>query len=192
MRDLNEYKAEIFRRSEEKLKKKRRRRLTVLSVCAPLCLIIAVWSVTVLPAMMPAKSAGPGYHPGDGLVGGLTELLSVKISFTADSLETSKSLKGSDRATQIYCEILDIYNEAAVSDTDTDPPKYSDNPGGKDEITFSGENILYKIEFTDSSGEKAQYTLKGNVLCAYPSGHKVLLTGNQLNKLKTMLEITEK
>ena len=134
---------------------------------------------------MPAKSAGPERYPGDGLVGGHSEILSIKISFTADSLEQSKNLKGSDKATQIYCEILDIFNNAAISDTtaDTDSPKYNGLTGG---VT------LYTIEFIDSLGGKAEYTLRGNVLCARPSGNKVILTDIQLSKLKTLLEITEK
>lgn len=49
MRDLNECKAEVFRRSENRIKVRRRRRKKALSLCMPLCLC-AILFVTTLPA----------------------------------------------------------------------------------------------------------------------------------------------
>ncbi len=56
MRNLNECKAEIFRRSEKRIIRQKKNKKLLLTWCIPLCLIIAVWSVTFLPAMMPAGS----------------------------------------------------------------------------------------------------------------------------------------
>lgn len=53
MRELNECTAEVFRRSEKRIKKRRRTRKRVLAVCIPLCLIFTLSSVVILPAMMP-------------------------------------------------------------------------------------------------------------------------------------------
>lgn len=55
MRSFEERKAEVFRRSENRIKERRKARSRALAVCIPLCLIIAVWSVMVLPAMLPVK-----------------------------------------------------------------------------------------------------------------------------------------
>ena len=50
MKGLNEYKAEIFRRSESRIKERRRNRNRVLTVCIPLCLILVLIPAAVLPA----------------------------------------------------------------------------------------------------------------------------------------------
>ena len=55
MRELNDCTAEVFRRSEKRIKERRRMRKRVLAVCIPLCLIITIGSVAILPEMMSAK-----------------------------------------------------------------------------------------------------------------------------------------
>ena len=65
MRELNECKAEVFRRSDNRIKERRRKFNRVLAFCVPLCLILTIFSVTILPAMMPAgsdKAAGEGNY----------------------------------------------------------------------------------------------------------------------------------
>ena len=70
MRELNECKAEVFRRSENRIEERRRKFNRVLALCVPLCLILTIFSITILPAMMPAgKDMAPG---ADGLSGNAT------------------------------------------------------------------------------------------------------------------------
>ena len=70
MRELNECKAEVFRRSDNRIKERRRKFNRVLALCVPLCLILTIFSVTILPAMMPA---GNDKAPeADGLSGNAT------------------------------------------------------------------------------------------------------------------------
>ena len=70
MRELNECKAEVFRRSDNRIKERRRKFNRVLALCVPLCLILTIFSITILPAMMPAgKDMAPG---ADGLSGNAT------------------------------------------------------------------------------------------------------------------------
>ena len=57
MRTLEQCKAEVFRRSEEKIRKRKVVRRYVIAACLPLCLFVSFWAVMILPAMMPAKSA---------------------------------------------------------------------------------------------------------------------------------------
>lgn len=60
MRSFEERKAEVFRRSENRIKERRKARSRALAVCIPLCLIITVWSVMVLPAMLPVNNKKSG------------------------------------------------------------------------------------------------------------------------------------
>lgn len=60
MRELNECKAEVFRRSDNRIKERRRKFNRVLALCIPLCLILTIFSVTMLPGMLPVgKDAAP-------------------------------------------------------------------------------------------------------------------------------------
>ena len=70
MRELNECKAEVFRRSDNRIKERRRKFNRVLTLCVPLCLILTIFSITILPAMMPdGKDMAPG---ANGLSGNAT------------------------------------------------------------------------------------------------------------------------
>ena len=48
MKQLDEYKAEIFCRSENKIKQRKNNRNRILAVCIPLCLVLTLFSFTVL------------------------------------------------------------------------------------------------------------------------------------------------
>ena len=51
MRSFEERKAEVFRRSENRIKKRKRNRNLILTLLITLCLIVTVWSVTILPSI---------------------------------------------------------------------------------------------------------------------------------------------
>ena len=68
MRELNECKAEVFRRSDNRIKERRRNRNRILAMCIPLCLIITIFSVAMIPGMLPVgKDSAPeaGNQSGD-------------------------------------------------------------------------------------------------------------------------------
>ena len=57
MRDLNECQAEVFRRSEEKIKARKRTRNRILAVCVPLCLLLSLKTVTQVPEINTGDTA---------------------------------------------------------------------------------------------------------------------------------------
>ena len=72
MREINECTAEVFRRSENRIKERKRNRNRILAMCIPLCLIITIFSVTMIPAMLPAgmdKAPEADGFSGNGTVG---------------------------------------------------------------------------------------------------------------------------
>lgn len=70
MRELNECKAEVFRRSDNRIKERRRNRNRILAMCIPLCLVLTIFSVMMLPGMLPAgRDKAP---EADGLSGNAT------------------------------------------------------------------------------------------------------------------------
>ena len=68
MRNFEERKAEVFRRSEERIHTRRKQRNCILAFCIPLCLILTVWSAGLLPFNLAPATNGGSDYPGD-LVG---------------------------------------------------------------------------------------------------------------------------
>ena len=52
MRKLDECRAEVFRRSENRIIKRKKNRRRVIACCAPLILFVTVWSATSLPGIL--------------------------------------------------------------------------------------------------------------------------------------------
>ena len=56
MRSLEDCKAEVFRRSEKIIRKRKVVRRCVIAACLPLCLLLATFAAFMVPAMMPASA----------------------------------------------------------------------------------------------------------------------------------------
>lgn len=59
MRNFEQRKAEVFRRSKERIQLRRKQRNCILAFCIPLCLILTVWSAELFP-----KAPGPATNGG--------------------------------------------------------------------------------------------------------------------------------
>lgn len=103
MRDLDECKAEIFRRMENGIKERKRRINRILTCCVPLCLCLAVWSVNLLLANTP--------------MGANLNKQSLTNSLAGESAETGKYLDGVLGATYDGAD----GNETAGNDNPTEP-----------------------------------------------------------------------
>ena len=68
MRNFEERKAEVFRRSEERVNTRRRRRNCILAFCIPFCLILTVWTAGLFPSIPGPTTNGGSDYQGD-LVG---------------------------------------------------------------------------------------------------------------------------
>lgn len=91
MRTLEDCKAEVFRRSEERIKERKRKRNRMLACCIPLCLLLVTGGLYVRPLFEAmdemAKSGGTNRMP-DRVVGGMdtslrgdvTEYSSVSVT----------------------------------------------------------------------------------------------------------------
>ncbi len=100
MRTIDECRAEVFRRSEEKIKARRRARARAAALCVPLCLCAVIMSVAfALPRgprteqdMMQEDGEAPGGAPGTEVVDGGRDEDVTAPAGTADPLSFSFSL----------------------------------------------------------------------------------------------------
>lgn len=64
MKDINEITAEVFHRSDKRIKERKRNRNRIIMCCIPFLICITVFSATILPAMMPANDSSPPQNEG--------------------------------------------------------------------------------------------------------------------------------
>lgn len=186
MRNLDECKAEIFRLGDKKIKQRKKRRMRTLSVCVPLCLCLVVWSVTLLPAMLPAKTA-------DGNDSASPQLkFENETSGTVQMKYTQMYIKGLGEIsfyqhikeplkTNYVAGIIDGFYENAsdgATGNGADTPNYQ-----IPEAQQSG----YLILFTAGNDLKVEYTLLGYVLKNNTTGDSIVLTDLQRTQLLSEL-----
>ena len=94
MRDLEQAKAEVFRRSNARIKKRKTIRRTVIACCVPLVLCMSAFSVTILPAMMPAKAMDAAESAVLNNAGAPPECMQdIYYGATADSIVEDSSVQ---------------------------------------------------------------------------------------------------
>ena len=86
MRSLDECKAEIFRRSEEKIKQRKKMRNRVLAACVPVCLCVVIGAAGVFSGAFGAKSGNMAQAPESaGWNGNGFGLMDAETSLGEDS-----------------------------------------------------------------------------------------------------------
>lgn len=106
MRELNECKAEVFRRSEKRIKKRQENRNRILALYIPLCLIITVCSFAILPMMQFFKGknmtdGGDAHETGNGH-GSWGALVRVELQSPDGDLQLSAVGTETNKISQIY------------------------------------------------------------------------------------------
>ena len=202
MRNFEERKAEVFRRSENRIKERKRNRNRVLTLCIPICLVLMVWSVATLPPLFTQKSNDAEYED-DGSLNGDTAPGSMG-GFIEESKThnfVSVSVKGKD----YDAEITDAAGVGNVFDNIYNV--FEENGGYKDMIGDCAENEddVYKDLVTESTLERERYIitmksvdgaerifiLDGNILYDQAFDKKISLRKGQLNDLLVALELAD-
>ena len=113
MRNLEDCKAEIFRRSEERIKERKRNRNCVLACCIPLCLLLVTGGLYIRPLLEPidecSKSGGTN-KISDRELGGLNfelyghvvEYVSVTLTEGVGSAAVSKKITNTETLGNLY------------------------------------------------------------------------------------------
>ena len=175
MRSLEECKAEIFRRSEEKIKKRKQQRTRILAVCLPLCLCVgalALWGGLGQDDSAVNKSAAPQKN-GFGLL--------PKAEAAPESVLPNENFIIADSSAAIsqYDYVQLLLEDAA--DMEHPDSQLKDAPTA----------APFHFTLCAPDGTVVPYALTGNVLCEEESGRSVALTDAQLRELKQVLDIQE-
>ena len=194
MRELDECTAEVFRRGEKRIEAHRRARNRVFALCVPVCLIAAVWSVTVFPAVTPdlktgdcvqavgetVENAGTGPAcpytaveiQGAGM---LPEWHTGKITDPAAAADMFRAVRSLFEETGGNAQNA---GESAPSPEDHTYHDRTDSVGTEEDCT---------IIFTSEEGLRAVYFLSGNTLTDADTNETVSLSDVQAAGLMAVL-----
>ena len=189
MRDLNECTAEVFRRGEQRIRERRRKRSRVLALCIPVCLIAAVWSVMNLPVRTPAgetschvqaEAESIGHAPG-----------------TNACPYAAAEIKAPDHCEEVTDRVAVAYMfysiDSYLSEADGSFHNVNENLPAEDTVLAesTGKAEGYTITFTDDDGWQAAYRLIGNMLVDVSTDETVFLSDFEVYSLMDILGLTE-
>lgn len=185
MRSFEERKAEVFCRSEKRIRIRKRMRNSIIALCLPFGIAVAIFSVKFLPKLISLNDIvgdteiteeSYEYEYAAGI-----DYCSLEISHTMASPESSKNITDKASVENIYNTIQSIFLVDGNSNGTT-------NAGGsnKTDENFSVADT-YILTFTADDGFKTVYTLNGNTLICKTNRQITTLTDKQLKNLKKLL-----
>ena len=202
MRDLKDCQAEVFRRSEKRIKQRRQRRKHIIMTCVPLMLCTTVvFSIGVFnrKASAPASSDMPTVNTVGALTEDRQESVSLPIAkIEVSSIHFSRSYTDAEHVRLISEQLLacsvsgpensrpaqeSVQDETVRGSSDT-----SELADGN--IETQGESVIveYTITLAVAEGEKTEYYLAGNMLENRTTNQTYTLSQAQVKKLLDLLE----
>lgn len=182
MRSFEERKAEIFRRSEERIAARRRTRNRLLACFLPLLGCITVYSALILPAMLPA---GRSPENEDAVPPENTDLLCPYVM--AEIRERGEGSASYRKITE-QTALADIVNTIDSFGRDESAPVTGEESAPTDQQTDAGGTAAgHTVTFTSPDGKETVYALIGNEWIDESTDQKLTLTDSQLARLKSVL-----
>lgn len=199
MRDFEQRKAEIFRRSEERLTQRKRRRRMIIS-CVPLVICIAVLSVFHVPDLIPASNDGDKYQVEENkdISSAQTDetksYSTVKVQARSENTEYYREFEEPESVEKIVNTIEKYNSEKNNASASTEAQTHYDN------ATDAGATMAaelpeedkkedgYRITVVSSDGSERVYTIVDGYLRDLTNGKKVFLTKEQVSEISSLLE----
>ena len=199
MRNFDERKAEIFRRSENRIKERKRNRNRILALCVPLCLIVTVWSIMILPAMMPASksdnNAGEGMDIMGSVDGTAAAYVRVEVMSTGTATQSAILKDDADEVAQIYYTVQSSFVNSGGGNKESAKEEAEDDAltdENKDYSQSGTTNLSsgFRIIFSTENGAQTIYSLSGDKLINETTKQETILAEDQRSNLLNMLGLT--
>ena len=199
MREINECTAEVFRRSEKRIKERKRNRNRILAFCIPLCLIVTVWSIMILPAMMPASksdnNAGEGMDIMGSVDGTAAAYVRVEVMSTGTATQSAILKDDADEVAQIYYTVQSSFVNSGGGNKESAKEEAEDDAltdENKDYSQSGTTNLSsgFRIIFITENGAQTIYSLSGDKLINETTKQETILAEDQRSNLLNMLGLT--
>lgn len=190
MRDLAECQAEVFRRSERRI---RQRRKHIFMTCIPLVLCLTLFSAFILHGRVPLKSENPaGTHLAAGSITGSWDVSIIEVCGREVSLSHTEI-----RAIQSFFHQLSSLNTSGAGSDGTENTttkgeefKESANESfNPNEDISNSANLVFTITLIARDGSKTEYYLFGSILENRTAGLTYSLTPNELAVMTELLGV---
>ena len=199
MRNFEERKAEVFRRSENRIQERKRNRNRILALCIPLCLIVTVWSIMILPAMMPASKSNNNAGEGMDIMGSVdgTDAAFVRVEVMSTGTATQSTIlkDNADEVAQIYYTVQSSFVSSGGGNKESANDKAEDDALTEENKDYSQSGTTnlssgFRIIFTTDNGAQTVYSLSGDKLLNETTKQETILTVDQRSNLLDMLGLT--
>lgn len=198
MRNFEERKAEVFRRSENRIKERKRNRNRILALCIPLCLILTVWSVMILPAMLPAKMDNAAeeniefngsMNDTDGAEG---KHIYLSVEVKGNNSDFYAEITDASSVTGVYENVfLAFEDQDAGNDMSGVIQESTSDDESKESANNSKDSHSYTITMNAADGSNRIYLLDNNMLKDVTFNRTTILNDEQLANLKLALGLTD-
>lgn len=190
MRSFEERKAEVFRRSENRIKERRRIRRSALAAGIPLCLIITAWSVTVLLTMSPPS--GSTSDTADERAESFSDVGYIQSELRVETIDSAAEdqyavLKNNPaEIAEVYRLVQSMLNsKQSEGNYQTESQEWQPLPSDAEYEMASG----YKIIFTAYDGSQTGYMLNNHILIDSATKKETVLTEGQYLQLLQALGV---
>ncbi len=190
MRNIQECYEEALRRSEERIKERKKRRTHILVACIPLVLCMTIFAVFLLPGFgvstdMAAPEAGLSLYNAESAMGDGAVILMDSVEVVGNGLAHKYT------SPEDVQEIMDFIT-AIVSTPHTNPTTNAIESVTDNSLILSDETSLekgYQITLLHSNGTTEEYTLLGPSLTNHATGEVFHLKEETYFALKDLLGI---
>ena len=189
MRNFEERKAEVFRRSEKRIKERKQRRNHMLMACIPLVLCLTIFGAFLFPQMDDFKQApessneqfsgAMGKDEVGGLIAGSVEVSGNGVSSYFTSAENVQG-------------IMRLINGIVAVPETNDGDDLRDYITDESTSTDANENYqenCYKIVIKRSDGNSTEYLIVGSVLIDQATQQEYPVKEDTMKDLKDALGI---
>ena len=195
MRNFEERKAEVFHRSENRIKEKKRNRNRILVFCVPLFFVITLWSVMILPAMLPASKGDDRVEENENVVSSAGDVGADLLCVEIVNCTNDKSVRNEDvnKVIELHALLQSAFNSSETVDEET-VDDFEEESVSMDETKDSCQSETthssfdYKIIFTDANGAQMVYFLSDEKLLNEATKKETVLTKEQYSNLLYALD----
>ena len=197
MRELHECQAEVFRRSEKRIKERKQRRQRILMTCIPLVLCLTIFGTFLFPQLNNNMQAPEGMPESETQAAmGQDENQSMTCSIVEIKVSgNGVSIQYTDEADLLLIsDQLNTYGTRTPETSGTTNEDGSDRSENADDVVggvADSANAAYTITLVTHEGEKTEYQLIGNTLLNQTTNQAYTLTYEQAKELREILGVPQ-
>ncbi len=205
MKELNEYKKEIFTRSAERIKERKRVFMRNMTLCVVLCFVLGVGSVLLIPPMLTLNEDASAVEDNmDGCSdadGAEAEAITpgyirIEVLCTAESDGEPLNIDDRDEIAEFERLIVQAFKDSYLYYDITERPENTEDCDGTKLNDVENENVTeqeegYTVTLTAADGYEKTLIIEDNRLIDHELNVGITLSQTRLEELKAILGLSD-